>query len=378
MSGPATGILPGPRLPLEVLSADPTVTAAGGRQGTLGYYAGTFYIHLTSAVDTSWVNLTPDTFTAAVAAGVQIVAGPSGAPPAGLRAFEIVDNAVDPNAPLIERPQGSTLVRRDGGNAWIYAGGAWHSLPMLGMTIFTDYGNLHALSGAFDAIMRAASRFVVVGEDPTQHPPETNYEVGTVAFADDGEAGGWFLKVFSTNVASGSAVRGSWIDLGTLGTLVNDLSHNGDPAYPGGTMWRLFDRECRRDVCKVATVRITAAQIAAGRTSATSAVIALPELWPDCPAYADGWTWVSAELSNPDQWTGPGLATAGVSLGTADVGGSQLFCYNFNAAGVHQKSTYGTGDPPVLGVPSLWVSLTGGTTFGDLTGGSVRVTLFYR
>lgn len=67
----------------------------------------------------------------ALRAGQRVLSGPSGSPPVQLRGFEVVD--ADPNGPpVLDRPQVSTAVRRDGNAGWIRGAGAWISIAALG------------------------------------------------------------------------------------------------------------------------------------------------------------------------------------------------------------------------------------------------------
>jgi hypothetical protein len=147
MTQPLGGASASPRVIVEILDADPTATATGGKQGTVGLFAGSLYIHLTSLVDTSWLNLGVLTGAMQLGAGQVVSIGPSGAPPTGLRAFEVIDvDVVDPNDPMIVRPQGSVLYRR-AGNGWYFMGaGQWRDGNLFG-ALMSDASTLIGLAG---------------------------------------------------------------------------------------------------------------------------------------------------------------------------------------------------------------------------------------
>lgn len=57
-----------------------------------------------------------------IQAGAQVVAGPDGAPPTGMKAFRVVDD--DPTAaPAVSSPAGQMITKRDGSDAWLGLGG---------------------------------------------------------------------------------------------------------------------------------------------------------------------------------------------------------------------------------------------------------------
>jgi len=59
----------------------------------------------------------------AIPAGAPVVQGPSGVPPTGLKAFEIVDGDPTLEGSLLARPAGSVVILRDGSRYWLSRGG---------------------------------------------------------------------------------------------------------------------------------------------------------------------------------------------------------------------------------------------------------------
>lgn len=84
-----------------------------------------------------------DIFQGVVAAGTLVATGPSGAPPSGLRAFEVVD--VDPNIPPgLVRPAGSIVLLRNGFEGWLKIGGSGYN--------WLAFGDLSSFVGQGEAI----------------------------------------------------------------------------------------------------------------------------------------------------------------------------------------------------------------------------------
>jgi hypothetical protein len=163
MSGYLGGVLSSPNLKVLILTANPTTTATAGASGALGFWNGEIYLHLTAAEDTAWLKWSEVAAYAAIGigAGQLVVTGPSGTPPTGLRAFEVVD--ADPNhvggTPGLDRPVGSIVVHRTNPTAWIALSqasgfGVWLPLynlaPMANSavsdSIYANSGNARAVN----------------------------------------------------------------------------------------------------------------------------------------------------------------------------------------------------------------------------------------
>jgi hypothetical protein len=290
-SGPLSAILPSSRVNVEILDADPTVTPTGGKRNTVGLYAGGLYIHLTAAVDTSWLNLGMLTGAMQLGAGQLLSVGPSGAPPTGLRAFEVIDvDVVDPNDPMISRPQGSVLYRR-AGNGWYFMGaGQWRDGNLLG-ALMSDASTLIGLAGA------------------------------------------------------------------TIG------------------LHQLVDDQASHGICKVLCHEFTFAELAVDHTGDTDVNYTLSDL-EETMVRPAGAVWMGARIFVTDGFTGAGLDTVNLSLGSE---GHLItaFC-NAISGSLHNNSDFGTEDPELQAAEVDLRLVVTGCTLGDLTSGKVRVWLYYR